>query len=313
MVTIGAVIGKLNNLQYLLLALAGSFLYTLNETVLISILKCRDMGSSMTVYTYGGFYGIGLALVLNYKLANSNKNLKSSQSSLTTAMFGTLLFWCFWPSFNGALAETKAEMYMAILNTYFSLIGSCLGAFLTSSIIFKGKIQMDIILNATIAGGVVMGSGADILHKGYIAYIVGILTGVISALMFCHSSKILNKIGILDVAGTFNLNAVPGVIGGLISAVFRQAYIDDRGYIQVAGTFISLSIGLFGGVFVGGLIRCFGYYKTENQFFNDAAICSLELRERKRLAVYCPKKMNLDSFQASVRLEIPDINQEHRQ
>lgn len=43
---------------------------------------------------------------------------------------------------------------------------------------------MDIVLNATLAGGVVMGAGADILQRGYVAFIVGNLIGIASALLF---------------------------------------------------------------------------------------------------------------------------------
>lgn len=55
---------------------------------------------------------------------------------------------------------------------------------------------MDFILNATLAGGVVMGAGADVLHKSYVAYIVGFLIGIISSFMFEFMPRILSKIGL---------------------------------------------------------------------------------------------------------------------
>lgn len=51
-------------------------------------------------------------------------------------------------------------------------------------------------MNSTLAGGVVMGAGADILHKSYVAYIVGFFIGFISSLMFEYMPNILRKIGI---------------------------------------------------------------------------------------------------------------------
>jgi len=69
-----------------------------------------------------------------------------------------------------------------------------------------------------------MGASADILHRNYVAYIVGFLIGFISSLMFEYMPSILEKIGIQDVAGVLNLHGVPGLIGGLLSAIFVDVY-----------------------------------------------------------------------------------------
>lgn len=69
-----------------------------------------------------------------------------------------------------------------------------------------------------------MGAGADILHKSYVAYIVGFFIGFISSVMFEYMPNILGKLGIQDVAGVLNLHGVPGLIGGLLSAIFADVY-----------------------------------------------------------------------------------------
>jgi len=137
-----------------------------------------------------------------------------------------------------------------------------------------------------LAGGVVMGAGADLLHKGYVAYIVGLGTGVISSALFSYSPILLRKMNIYDVAGVFNLHAIPGLLGGLLSAIFRAAYIDNRGGIQVAGTFISIGIGLIGGLLCGVVIRWFGFFHIENDFFNDKETVHLEVDLQQNLAHY---------------------------
>lgn len=286
LIAVCAIVGKTNNLQYLFITIFGIFLYTLNEVIVIIVLKCRDVGGSMIIHAFGAFYGIGITWMLDYKFSKDNKNLSSSHSSLTTGMIGTLFLWCYWPSFNAALAATEAEVQMAVLNTYFSIIGSCIGAYILSTVMFKGKFQMDQILNATLAGGVVMGASADILHKGYVAYIVGLLTGVLSSFLFAYAPIMLRKIGVYDIAGVFNLHAIPGMVGGLISAIFRHQYIDEGGAEQVAGTFISIGIGLFGGLLIGACIRCFNYYHFENEFFNDIETAYLEDEVKEKLSRY---------------------------
>lgn len=136
-------------------------------------------------------------------------------------------------------------------------------------LLFKGKVNMDQILNSTLAGGVVMGAGADMLHKSYVAYIVGAGIGIISSLMFEYMPRLLSKFNIQDVAGVLNLHGIPGFVGGLCSAAYRAKYIDGDGRIQVVGTFISLGIGLVGGLLVGIVIRPLTDWKEEHHFFNE--------------------------------------------
>jgi len=312
LIALCAIVGKTNNLQYLVITIVGIFLYTLNEAIVILVLKCRDVGGSMIIHAFGAFYGIGITWMLDYKFSKSNKNLYSTHNSFTSAMIGTLFLWCFWPSFNAALASTQTEVHMAVMNTYFSIIGSCIGAYGISVLFHKGKINMDQILNATLAGGVVMGAGADILHKGYVAYIVGLLVGILSALLFSYSPIFLRKIGIYDVAGVFNLHGIPGMVGGLISAIFRQLYIDSNGAVQVAGTFISIGIGLFGGLIVGVCIRWMGHYHFENEFFNDIETVYLEDEVKEKLSHYGEGEKRPGVLAATTKDELKTLKNEHR-
>ena len=137
-----AIIGKTNSLQFLIITIAGSFLYTLNETLVTVKLKARDVGGAMIIHAFGAFYGIGITFMYKYTDAMNSKNLYETQDSLTSAMVGTLFLWCFWPSFNAALGASPEEIHMATLNTYFSIIASCVMGYTTSMILGKGKYKM---------------------------------------------------------------------------------------------------------------------------------------------------------------------------
>ena len=276
LIAVCAIIGKTSSVQYVILTIFGSFLYTLNEMIVVDILKCRDVGGAMIIHAFGAFYGIGITAVYRHQSSLGSKNLFETHDSLTSAMVGTLFLWCFWPSFNAALAPSAAEIQIATLNTYFSIIASVISAYCTSVLLGKGRFTMSQILNATLAGGVVMGACADILYDGWVAYLVGSLTGIISCLCFAYVPKLLDKCKIHDVAGVTNLHAIPGVISGFLSAIFRAKYIDNKGGNQAAGTVISVSIGLFGGLLIGFLTKCFHPYENENDFFNDKAVVALE-------------------------------------
>ncbi len=131
-------------------------------------------------------------------------------------------------------------------------------------------------------------------------------------MLFSYSAIFLRKIGIYDVAGVFNLHGIPGMIGGLISAIFRQAYIDNRGGVQVAGTFISIGIGLFGGLIVGVCIKSLGHYQFENEFFNDTETVDLEEEVKEKLSHYGEVSKKPDVLMTSVRDEFKTLNTEPR-
>lgn len=56
---------------------------------------------------------------------------------------------------------------MIIINTYFSLIGSSLGAYLLCIILFKGKVKMEYIIYSSLTGGVLMASCSDLIYEFY--------------------------------------------------------------------------------------------------------------------------------------------------
>lgn len=76
-------------------------------------------------------------------------------------MIGTVFLWMFWPSFNGCFGLGNSR-HRAILNTLFSLTGSCVAAFLASHFLRRGgELSMVDIQNATLAGGVAAGACAN--------------------------------------------------------------------------------------------------------------------------------------------------------
>ena len=139
------------------------------------------------------------------------------------SMIGTLFLFCYWPSFNGALAQ-GAAMQRAIINTYLSISCSVIAAIIVAKITNKGKLEMEIILNASLAGGVAVGSSADIIVKPFGAMLAGFITGVLSSFGFAYVSKYLQrKIKLHDSCGVLNLHGIPGVIGGIISVIVTAA------------------------------------------------------------------------------------------
>ncbi len=127
------------------------------------------------------------------------------------------------------------------MNTFFSLCGSCVGAMVISLINHKGKFSMEDVLNATLAGGVIIGASSDLILSPAISIVVGCLGGVVSALGFHFLSPFLNdKINLHDSCGVQNLHGTPGLLGGLVGAIVimfvnKKKYEDNIGDILVGG------------------------------------------------------------------------------
>lgn len=147
-------------------------------------------------------------------------------------MVGTLFLWMFWPSFNGALA-TSAQQQRVVINTVLAIASSCIGACWVSRMIHQ-KLEMEIVLNATLAGGVAVGSASDLVVTAAIAMAIGTAAGIISALGFAYLGPwLLRKINMHDTCGVHNLHGMPGVMGGIIGSISAasagKAFADPSG------------------------------------------------------------------------------------
>jgi ammonium transporter Rh len=72
-----------------------------------------------------------------------------------------------------------------------SISCSCIASIISSKIIHHGKLEMEIVLNASIAGGVAIGANADIIVQPFGAMIVGFIAGTVSSFGFAYLSKFL--------------------------------------------------------------------------------------------------------------------------
>lgn len=79
---------------------------------------------------------------------------------------------------------------------------------------------MEIVLNASLAGGVVMGCNAEIIANSYGAMLAGFIAGTVSGFGYAYIGPYLrDKINLHDTCGVHNLHGMPGVIGGIVSAI----------------------------------------------------------------------------------------------
>ena len=201
-------------------------------------------------------------------------------------MVGTVFLWMFWPSFNGALAG-PSQQQRVIVNTVLAISASCVTACGTSRL-FLHKLDMEVVLNATLAGGVAIGSASDLVVNALFTTLIGSAAGILSALGFLYLSSFLQeKINLHDTCGVHNLHGMPGVMGGLVGALSASlsgnAYSEaaqietfaamgdgrtaqQQGMYQVAALGITLGIAIISGILSGFLVS--NCCVVEN-FFDD--------------------------------------------
>ncbi|NWT79050.1 RHAG protein, partial [Lanius ludovicianus] len=281
LISFGALLGKTNPIQMLILTLLEITIFACNEHLVTEVLKATDIGASMTIHAFGAYFGLAAAFVL-YRpgLANKHENDESTYHSDMFAMIGTLFLWLFWPSFNSAIAIGLISQTTAIINTYYSLAACTVVTFALSSLVDKrGKFSMVLIQNATLAGGVAVGTCADLEIHPFSAMFIGVIAGIVSVLGFQYLTPVLaSKLKIQDTCGVHNLHGLPGILGGIAGIIVTATKREVRhGHLltpgmQAAALGCTLGIALVGGALTGAILKLpFLGQVSDQDCFDDSA------------------------------------------
>ncbi|NWX60506.1 RHAG protein, partial [Promerops cafer] len=278
LISFGALLGKTSPIQMLILTLLEVTIFACNEHLVTKVFKATDVGASMTIHAFGAYFGLAAAFVL-YRpgLTNKHENDESTYHSDMFAMIGTLFLWLFWPSFNSAIAEAQAT---AIFNTYYSLAACTIVTFALSSLVDKrGKFSMVLIQNATLAGGVAVGTCADMEIYPFSAMFIGVIAGIISVLGFQFLTPVMaSKLKIQDTCGVHNLHGLPGILGGIAGIIVTATKREIRdGHLltpalQAAALGSTLAIAMVGGALTGAILKLpFLGQVSDQNCFDDSA------------------------------------------
>uniref|UniRef100_A0A8C9NJZ9 Ammonium transporter Rh type A n=1 Tax=Serinus canaria TaxID=9135 RepID=A0A8C9NJZ9_SERCA len=278
LISFGALLGKTSPIQMLILTLLEITMFACNEHLVTKVFKATDVGASMTIHAFGAYFGLAAALVL-YRpgLTNKHENDESTYHSDMFAMIGTLFLWLFWPSFNSAIAEARVT---AIINTYYSLAACTIVTFALSSLVDKrGKFSMVLIQNATLAGGVAVGTCADLEIHPFSAMFIGVIAGIVSVLGFQFLTPVMaSKCRIQDTCGVHNLHGLPGILGGIAGIVVTAIKTETRnGHVltpamQAAALGSTLAIAIVGGALTGAILKIpFLGQVSDQNCFDDSA------------------------------------------
>ncbi|XP_010217253.1 PREDICTED: ammonium transporter Rh type B [Tinamus guttatus] len=260
LVSVGAVLGWGNPLQMLLLPLLEVPVFSANEYILLHVLGVRDSGGSLTVHTFGAYFGLTLSRFLRQHRAD-----KREQQQQDTGV------------------EPWAE-----LNTYMAMAASTLATFVMSPLLREdGTPWMSQVQDATMAGAVMMGMAGEMLLAPFGALIAGFLAGLIPPLSSRFLAPVLlRKLGIRDARSVHGVHGVPGTLGTLLGTLLAALATADtygdrlqlafpsvadgsrtatyQALCQLCALPITLIFAVFGGSVTGVIlkIKCLGSLDT---------------------------------------------------
>ena len=243
LITLGALLGKLSLLQYVIIIFFETFFGSLNFFLCYEKLKAVDNGGSLFIHMFGALFGLSVSCVLfcldsEFLKINNNPHMTSNYCSNMIGIIGTIFLWLFFPSFNTANIQMKNfstifgqeyedskyiienMRYRGIINTYLSMLGSLLSSFIITPLFYKGKLKMEHLLHASYVGGIVIGGCCTICSSAWSAVVIGFCGGGVTILFLWKIKHILHGIKLEDTIGVLEIFGIPGLLGGIFTCIF---------------------------------------------------------------------------------------------
>lgn len=292
LISFGAVLGKTTPTQLVWMTFLEVMVYGVNEYVVIEELVVTDAGGSVVLHTFGAFFGLAVAYVLGVPTASEQAHKTSRYHSDVFAMLGTLVLWVYWPSFNAALVASDAfQQERAVLNTVLSLAASCAAAFVTSKMVSpSGHLDLVHVQNATLAGGVAIGTSCNLAISPVAAISVGLTAGVVATVGYVYvTPHVEREYRVADTCGILSLHGMPGLVGGVVGATVTFSTADDyygdaltsiyparsyrsaakQGWYQLLALVVSFALSTLAGLVVGYVLKSKWFRQQKLKFEDD--------------------------------------------
>ena len=210
----------------------------------IAALGALDFAGGLVVHITAGFSGLAAALVFGKR----NTNGENPPNDVPMIMLGAALLWFGWFGFNAGSAITSGALASyAFINTF---IGAA-AAFITWMVMDWITSGRPSAVGSSI--GLVVGLVAITPAAGYVdiqaAFIVGIVSAIVSNLLI----RALNKITHLDDAlDVFASHGVGGVVGAILTGLYASKVVNPG--IANEGWLISGDSTLFKANLIGVVV-----------------------------------------------------------
>ncbi|MBU29314.1 MAG: ammonium transporter [Gammaproteobacteria bacterium] len=228
----------------------------------------HDFAGSVVVHGMGGWLALVGIIFLGSRAGRVRNGtvISFAPSSIPFLALGAWILTVGWFGFNVMSAQAVEGISgLVAVNSLMAMVGGTLAALIV------GKNDPGFIHNGPLAGLVAVCAGSDVFHPlGALA--TGLVAGGIFVWLFVWCS---NQKNIDDVLGVWALHGVCGAWGGLACGIFGTDAFGGLGGVsfmaQLIGTITGVSIAVFGGLTVYGLIsHTLGIRLSEEEEFDGA-------------------------------------------
>ena len=288
LISVSALIGKTTLTQLVVLAIIEVVVQVFNEHINLTLFKTYDVGRSIYVHLFGALFGLSASKFLHSGGVKSSKQASLYHSDLF-ALIGTLFLFVYYPSFNSILSVTGGGNDLAhmraVINTIAAISASCVITFIVSSLVGKGKLNVMHVQHATIAGGIAIGSVADLNLKIWVCLITGAAAGLLATIGYHYTDPFLARVLKLhDTVSVQSMHVLPGLVAAILAAAMASCspsglFLDAtrtglvQAGFQLVGLAVTIAVAIvFGGV-TGLLLRLpiFEQLSQEVEMFDDEA------------------------------------------
>ncbi len=252
----GAIAERVKFMSYLVISvLSASLIYPivghwawngLNQgapTGWLGSLGFTDFAGSTVVHSVGGWIALAVLLIIGprtgrYTDTGQLRPLQGSNLPLSTV--GTLLLWVGWIGFNGGSNLVFNEQVPIIItNTLMAGTAGMIGA---AGLNFArdGIIQLDTLLNGSLAGLVAITAGCHTVSTP-----MAVLIGLISGWVMWQGEQLLHRLQLDDAVGAIPVHLGGGVWGTLAVGLLGQPFESLSSFLQTLGIQV-LGIGVTG-------------------------------------------------------------------
>ncbi|KAF1745228.1 hypothetical protein MXB_1442 [Myxobolus squamalis] len=302
----GALVGVASRVQALIMIIFGVVLVAVNRLVIIHYLYVSDVGGSITIYLFGGLFGLSILLTLLIKQKNwcciYKCDREGTYYQYLFAFLGAIVLIIFWPNFIANPLPSQSDLKeRALVNTYYSITSAIIMSYATSSFVTRCcKLTIMHVICGSIAGAVIVGSVAPLITQVWGAILLGAFAGfsVVLLIKYMRCFRYLKA----DMMGIFWTFAFSGFVGGVASAIMAAIVYNtadqiltlsefiliypaivygnlgvgsprtaaEQGGYQMLGVTVSIGIAILGGFLVGVLMRWVGPLEDE-EYFDDSS------------------------------------------
>ncbi|XP_026162971.1 rh blood group, D antigen [Mastacembelus armatus] len=266
LISIGAVLGKTNPVQLILLSLLEVSGFVLNKWVLQTLLKVRPLNSIMMLHIFGAFFGFMVTWILCQKGSEQPfEKEKFDRKTGLLSMLGTVFLWMFWPSFNSVLVVDRpaGRRVEAVCSTYLALAVSAVTAAAVSVLCSpRGKLNPIHMQSSIFAGGVAVGVSISVVHQPWEAMTIGFIAGVVSTIGFRYlKSHMLLTFQCHDTCAVLGTHGLPGLLGWLAHLLLQIKDCNDHtmairfAVFHICALLITITISLSTGIITGLLLK----------------------------------------------------------